>query len=773
MYRMRLAAGLFATVSLVSLAPGASGSTPDARRYQQALSLRHDWNHLTRNVPFPAQWSDDGKTLYYVKTVPTGFTWIAFDTRTGRKSPAFAPEPLAAALGKALHRPIPPTDLPFHRFTIHPAPERITFTVHDDPWACTLTTMQCAPVDDGVRPRGFGAVRDLRVPAKNPPRPSPDGKWDVFVRDHNLVIRPRGATTVNVLSTDGSAGDFYDPESITWSPDSRHVMILRVHPGFPRYVTRVESSPPNALQPKVQTQLYPKPGDAIDKEQIVLFDITNGTQTDIHAPALANVYPLDAPEWAPDGKTLFVPFMQRGFQRAGIIAINAATGQTHLAIDEPAHTFVDGERTYHHLLGQDGARMIWASERDGWRHLYLVNTQTGGILRQITKGPWVVRDILHVDEVSHQIIFGASGKNTGEDPYFVHYYRIAFDGTGLTALTPERANHHASLSPDGKQLADTYSRIDLPGVSVLRDARTGTIQQTLEKGNDHLLRQAGFHPPEVFHTKGRDHQSEIWGIVVRPQDYDPHRKYPVIENIYAGPHDSFVPKDFWPFGYHSGGDKVVGMQELADLGFIVVQIDGMGTANRSRAFHDVAWKDLADSGFPDRILWHKAMAKKDPSYDISRVGIYGGSAGGQSTLNALLFHPEFYTVGVAFAGCYDNRMDKISWNEQWLGWPVDESYARSSGVDNARRLRGQLLMIVGEQDQNVDPASTMQVANALIKAGKTFDLLVVPGEGHTAGRSSGPIAYALRKEFGFFVKNLQGKPEPDWNALSLPLTTTP
>jgi dipeptidyl aminopeptidase/acylaminoacyl peptidase len=314
---------------------------------------------------------------------------------------------------------------------------------------------------------------------------------------------------------------------------------------------------------------------------------------------------------------------------------------------------------------------------------------------------------------------------------------------------------------------DTYSRVDLPTISELHRA-DGTLIATITKGDDSRLRAAGFRPPEIFTAKGRDGKTDIWGVVVRPRDYDPARRYPVIENIYAGPHDSFVPKTFWPFGYHAGGDKVVGMQAQADLGFIVVQIDGMGTANRSKAFQNVAWKNLADSGFPDRIAWHKALAARDPSYDISRVGIYGASAGGQSTLNALLFHGDFYKVGVAYAGCYDNRMDKISWNEQWLGWPVDQSYSAASGVDNAWRLTGRLMMIVGEQDSNVDPASTGQVVNALIKANKDFDLLVVPNGEHSVGRSTGPIDYIARRQFGFFVRHLLDAPTPDWNAKPAP-----
>ncbi|CAI9119457.1 S9 family peptidase [Brytella acorum] len=754
---------------------GTGHATPTPQDYQRSLNLRHDWKHLTRDMPFPATWSDDGKTLYYRKTVANGFAYIAMDARSFRKTPAFDTTRLAPALSSALKRPIPATDLPFETFSIEPGTGHVTFELHDEAWSCDLSRQTCAVIDSGLRPRGFDAVRDLRVAAKNTPQPSPDGQWSAFIRDHNLVLRATRDGSERLLSTDGTTGDFYDPESLRWSPDSRHIALLRVRPGYPRYITRVESSPVHALQPRLQTQLYPKPGDAIDIEQPVLFDVSSGQRTEIDTALFANAYPLSLEDmaWSEDARAFMFPFIRRGYQRAGFVMVDAATGQAHLAADERSNTFVDGDRLYHHVIGKDAESLVWASERSGWRQLYLMDSTNGQIRNAITHGAWPVREILRVDPRKRRIWFGASGMNRDEDPYFVHYYRVDFDGSHLVPLTPEPANHHASLSPDGTRLSDTWSRVDLPARSVLRDAESGHVLTTVETGDDTPLRAAGFHPPEVFHTKGRDGSTDIWGIVVRPATYDPHRRYPVIENIYAGPHGSFVPKDFWPFGYHSGGDKLSGMQELADLGFIVVQIDGMGTANRSRAFHDVAWKHLEDSGFPDRILWHRAMAARDPSYDIGHVGIYGGSAGGQSALNALLFHPEFYKAAVAFAGCYDNRMDKISWNEQWLGWPVDDSYRRASGVENASRLRGRLLMIVGEQDANVDPSSTLQVANALIHAGKDFELLVIPGYGHTAGRSDGPIAYAERREFGFFVRALQGATEPDWNAMDLPLTQDP
>lgn len=729
-------------------------AAPTREQIDRSVALREDWQYLTREIAWPAHWTPDSTAFTYRKTVEGGFAFETVDAATLAKSSAFDHERLARELTRALGRPVQPLRLPFAEFDYAGDRQVITFWLDEQGWRCTLTDYRCEAQVNGGRPRGFGVVRDLSVPADNHPRLSPDGSREAFVEGDNLVVRRKGGDLVK-LSTDGSAGDFYDPETIAWSPDSRHLMIYRVRPGYARHVLRVEAAPQGQLQPVLRSQLYPKPGDAVDIEQPVLFDVESGRQTVIDPALFPNAYELSAPRWRPDGQSVAFDYVRRGFGQARIIAVDAGTGKAHVAVTEDARTFVYADRRFASELGKAGNEIVWASERDGWNHLYLIDGRTGRVKNRITKGDWVVRDVVRIDEDKRQIWFAASGMNAGEDPYFRHYYRVDFDGRNLVPLTPEAADHVASLSPDGRFLVDTYSRVDLPTVSVLRRAADGAPVSTVTKGDITRLAAAGFRAPEVFSAKGRDGRTDIWGLVVRPRDYDPAKKYPVIENIYAGPHDSFVPKQFWPFGYHSGGDKVIGMQALADLGFIVVQIDGMGTANRSKAFQDVAWKNLQDSGFPDRIAWHKAMAARDPAYDISRVGIYGASAGGQSTLNALLFHGDFYKAGVAMAGCYDNRMDKISWNEQWLGWPVDASYAAASGVDHAANLKGKLFMIVGEQDSNVDPASTMQVVDALIKADKDFDLLVVPGGEHSVGRSSGPIDYVTRRQFDFFVHALQ------------------
>ena len=468
--------------------------------------------------------------------------------------------------------------------------------------------------------------------------------------------------------------------------------------------------------------------------------------------------------WHKDSRSVTFEYDQRGHQVYELFEVDADTAATRIVAADRSTTFINIGRRFAHDVGGNGREIIWMSERDGWNHLYLYDGRTGRVKNQITRGEWVVREVAKVDDDKRQIWFAASGMRKNEDPYFQHYYRIDFDGTHLTPLTTATRLSRRGFSSDMNYYVDNYSRIDMPNIAELHRTDDGTLIAEVERGDITKLLAAGFKAPEVFVAKGRDGKTDIWGIIVKPQNFDPAKKYPVIENIYAGPHASFVPKTFWPFGPHSGGDKVLGMQSLADMGFIVVQIDGMGTLNRSKAFHDVAWKNLGDAGLPDRILWHKAAAAKYPYYDISRVGIYGASAGGQNALSALEFHPEFYKVAVAYAGCYDNRMDKIDWNEQWMGWPVDGSYAKSSGVDNAKNLKGHILLVVGELDMNVDPASTMQVVNALIKARKDFDLLVVPNEGHGVFRSTGDVDYGLRRQYDFFVRHLRQEPTPDWNA---------
>ena len=776
MKSIRRLAATFALLVLTFAASAAAQVTP--ADYDRAMGLRERWIYLTENVADPVSWIGNTTRFTYRKTVKGGYQFVLADAVNGQRRPAFDHDRLAAGLSAAINNKYTGLLLPFETFVFTNNEQTIEVNVNQAGWTCRVSDYSCASRQPGVgggggrggggrgaQPRSFGTSRDTSVAPDNRPKRSPDGKWEAFVNNFNIAVRPAGGGTLKALSNDGAPGDAYDPESIAWAPDSTKLAAYRVRPGFRRIVYRVESSPSDQVQPKLLEQFYVKPGDPVDLDQPRVFHVEPARQLVVSNELFPNPYTMGRLTWRSDSRTVAFEYTQRGHQAIRIVEVDAVSGKARAAISEEPKTFFNSWRKFTHDVGGAGKEIIWMSERDGWNHLYLYDGATGRVKNQITKGEWVVRGVTRVDEAKRQIWFSASGMYPGKDPYFVHYYRIDFDGSNLTTITEADANHDVSFSSDMAYYVDTYSRVDLPTISELRRTSDRSLVTTLEKGDITALTAAGWKPPEVFVAKGRDGKTDIWGVIVRPTTFDPKKKYPVIENIYAGPHSSFVPKSFWPFGPHSSGDKVIGMQELAEMGFIVVQIDGMGTMNRSKAFHDVAWMNVGDAGFPDRILWHKAAAAKYSYYDATRVGIYGGSAGGQNSLGGLLFHPDFYKVAVSYAGCHDNRMDKIGWNEQWMGWPIDERYGNSSNVDNAHKLQGQVLLVVGELDMNVDPESTMQVVNALIKANKSFDLLVVPGGEHGAGRTNGPVDYAQRKQYDFFVRHLQGVATPDWNRL--------
>ena len=753
-----------------------SAAQVTAADYQRAQSLRQQYDAAAVFVPETPTWIGTTHRFYYRRSLANGFEFVIVDADTQSKQPAFDHRRLAEALSRATGRAYSGTRLPFNGFTFNDALSAIEMTIEGARWTCMLADYSCrtpdVPPPGDIRRGITGPVRGDIASATPRPRMSPDGKWMAFIDNYNVAIRPFGGDKRTTLSTDGSEGNYYDGASLAWSPDSSKLVAYRIRPGYRRLLHYVASSPEDQLQPEHWASQYAKPGDLLDLEQPVLFDVRSQKQTTIDARLFANPYDMSDLVWRKDGRAFTFEYNQRGHQVYRIIEVDAQTGAARAIVSEEPKTFfyynrsaatLQAGKRYRYDLA-DGKEIVWMSERDGWNHLYLVDGATGAVKHQITKGAWPVRHVLKVDEEKRQLWFSAGGMNAGEDPYFQHYYRINLDGTGLTPLTSVRANHTVEFSSDMQFFVDHYSRVDLASVMELHrvesDGASHRLVAEIEKGDLTALVKAGWKAPEVFVSKGRDGTTDIWGLVWKPTRFDPSKKYPVIEYIYAGPHGTHTPKSF---------SASSGMQAQAELGFIVVQMDGMGTSNRSKAFHDVAWQNIRDAGFPDRILWHQAFAAKNPWYDITRVGIYGGSAGGQNSMGALLFHPEFYKVAVSYAGCHDNRMDKIWWNEQWMGWPIGPQYSASSNVDNAHLLQGKLLLMVGELDTNVDPSSTLQVVNALIKANKNFDLLIYPGEDHNAGRGGQYADYGERKRFDFFVRHLLGQNPPEWSA---PVATT-
>jgi len=754
-----LAGGVMLTLPRVAAAQGSAAD------YARAEKLRTTYEALAADIAGPATAVGQTHRFWYRKSVRGAEAFVVVDADTLQRQPAFDHEKIAASLSKAAGNTYTATALPFNTLTFTADGSAFTVNVGGSPYRCAVAESVCGKSEPPPRAGAGSGVGRRR--ADEGPRVSPDGKWEALVNNFNIAVRQAGTHTLTRLSTDGSEGNAYDLSSIAWSPDSKKIAAYRVKPGYKREVHYVESSPEDQLQPKHTTLVYAKPGDVLDLDQPVLFLLDSTRQIAVDSALFPNAYAMSRLEWRRDSRAFTFEYNQRGHQIYRVIEVDGATGKARAVISEEPKTFftyrtangglADSGKQFRFDI-DDGKEVIWMSERDGWNHLYLYDGATGAVKSQITNGNWVVRAVQHVDPAKRQVWFSAGGMYPGKDPYFANYYRINFDGSALTRLTEADANHAVAFTGDMKYYVDTYSRIDMPPVAELRRSDDNALVSTLERGDISELLKAGWRAPEVFVAKGRDGTTDIWGVIIRPAGFDPSKKYPVIENIYAGPQGSFVPKSF--FAYNQ-------MQSQAELGFIVVQIDGMGTSNRSKAFHDVAWKNLGDAGFPDRILWHKAVAAKYPFYDITRVGIYGGSAGGQNALGGLLFHPEFYKSGIAYAGCHDNRMDKIWWNEQWMGWPIGPQYSASSNVDNAHRLQGDLLLVVGELDSNVDPSSTMQVVNQLIKHNKNFDLLVVPGANHPAGRGNDPTApYGDHKRFDFFVQHLLGVTPPPWNRTS-------
>ncbi|THU39510.1 S9 family peptidase [Niastella caeni] len=578
---------------------------------------------------------------------------------------------------------------------------------------------------------------------------SPDKQWIATIKAGNVFLRPaQGGEAVQCTSN----GDTTNPYGqVQWSPDSKHFVVYHIFPVAEKPVYYVLSSVDTSTRGILRSHEYAQPGDPFTAYEIFTINVADKKLVKVDT----ELYDfLDFPwiNWRQNDNNFFTfEKADRGHQRFRIIEVNANTGATRNLIEEKTNTFIYESRIFTWYTAKTN-EIIWSSEKDGYNHLYLVDAVKGGVKNAITSGNWVVRKIDSIDETKREIWFLASGMNPGEDPYNAHHYRIGFDGKNLVSLTPANASHLCTFSPDRQYYLDNYSRPDLPSVTELRRTKDGKLISVIERADITAYeKKLGIPKPEVFVAKGRDGLTDIWGVVCRPPNFDSTKKYPVIENIYAGPQDAFTPKRFFTNWE---------MQSMANLGFIVVQCDGMGTANRSKAFHDVCWKNLADAGLPDRIVWIKALAKKYPYVDTSRVGLYGTSAGGQNAAGALLFHPEFYKAAVSACGCHDNRIDKQWWNEQWMGYPVGPHYAAQSNITNAGKLQGALLLIVGEADTNVPPESTLRFASALIKAGKVFDLLVIPGMGHSDG---GP--YGRIKKRDFFVKHLLGVDPPDRNKM--------
>ena len=602
---------------------------------------------------------------------------------------------------------------------------------------------------------------------------SPDGKKEVFIKDWNLWVRDIASKKQTQLTTDGvkdfgyatdNAGWTHSDRAIVlWSPDSKKVATFQQDQ---RHVSDMYLVTTNVGAPKLEAWKYPLPQDGdIIKIHRVVIDTDSGKMTRFKMGAddrrgtlcddIACSGSFDDNEWSADAKWLAFVSSSRDHKRATFRIANTETGDIRTVFEEVVPTqYESGQGAVNWKFFPATNEAIWYSERDDWGHLYLYDLKTGKPKQQITKGNFVVTRVLKADEKSRVIFFEANGREAGRDPYFSHFYRVNFDGTGLTLLTPEDGNHQVSLSPDGRYFVDNFSKPDVPPVAVLRDM-DGKMIATLETADVSRLRAAGWKPPTPVKVKSRDGRWDLYGLMFTPTNLDAKKKYPIVNYIYPGPQGGGV-------GGRSFTASRSDHQALAELGFVVVVIDGTCNPDRSKSFHDVCYGNMADNTLEDQIAGIKELAAKYPYMDVSRVGVWGHSGGGYATAAAMFRYPDFYKVGVSQSGNHDNRNYEDDWGERYIGLMVNDADWKSNYEDQAnqnfaKNLKGKLMLAHGNMDDNVPPYNTYLVADALIKANKDFDLVIFPNARHGYGADN---FYMMRRRWDYFVKHLLGAEPP-------------
>jgi dipeptidyl aminopeptidase/acylaminoacyl peptidase len=650
-----------------------------------------------------------------------------------------------------LHSGVRPTWMPDDRFWYRTTTENGAEVVLIDPVRDTRSTF--------TPPRPAAEMPDSVV--------SPDGKRAVFIRDYNLWIRDVATGKEKQLTRDGVKDFGYatdnagwirsDTPVVKWSPDSKLIATFQ-HDG--RGVGEMYLADTRVGHPHLEAWKYPLAGDdKIFRIERVVIDVDAARvirlqmPPDPHRSSLCDHVQCDGTfsdvEWSGDGKQLAFISSSRDHKHAQFRVADAATGKVRDVLEETVSTYFEGgsDRPNWRFLPSSN-EFIWFSQRDNWGQLYLYDLTTGKLKNQITTGEGNVVETLGVDEKNRQVYFIGVGKEPGRDPYFQHLYRIGLDGKSLTLLTPEDANHAISFSPSERFFVDRYSRPDVPPITVLRDS-AGKLIRTLEKADISRLTAIGWKPVTPFTVKARDGVTDLYGLMYKPTTFDPARKYPIIDHIYPGPTPGSVGTRRFAA---ARGDS----QALAELGFIVIELDGMGTTLRSKKFQDAYYSNMGDNTLPDQVAGIRELAARYPWIDINRVGIWGHSGGGYAAADAMFRYPDFFKVGISEAGNHENRDYEDDWAEKWQGLVEGDNYDNQANELVAKNLKGKLLLIHGTTDSNVPPYNTLLVVDALIGANKDFDLLMLPNRDH--GFANEP--YVIRRRWDYFVRNLLGVEPP-------------
>lgn len=748
----------------------------DYARAERLLSPR--LNKLILNTAIEPHWLEKSDRFWYLSHTTRGKEFVLVDPTRNTRQPAFDHERLAAALSQATSSPYRSNQLPFDTIEFDSERRLLRVEVGDTCWACDLETYRCSRQS-----------KDERITEDQ--LRSPDGHWVAYLRDHNIHARSLATGEQIQLTTDGQA--YYDygtsPDSnltpvterlgkkkrapsLTWSPDSRRLVTCRLDQrNVPEMYLIQSVPPPPELRPVLHAYRYPLVGENIASVELVILDLDQRAIVEAKCESAPVTYgtpiELKLVWWSNDSQKVYFVYTGRGEKTLRLYEIEPNTGTTRMILEERGETYVEPNLVSDDFYGdvkpnvrilRNGEEIIWFSERDGWGHLYLYDGVTGLLKRQITFGEWVVREVLHVDEESREIYFTAGGREKGRDPYYRHLYRINIDDDRCQPelLTSEDAEHDVHFSPSGKYFVDTYSRVNTAPLSVLRNS-DGKLVRELERADVEPLLSTGWKWPEPFSVKARDGATDIYGVIYRPSNFDSSRKYPVIDDIYPGPYTIRTPK---AFDHPSAGSLAHSFwhpQALAELGFIVVTVDGLGTAYRSKAFHDFSYGNLEDAGgLEDHMTALRQLAERYSYMDLNRVGIFGHSAGGYASTRAILAYPDFYKVAVSSAGDHDVLGYLPYHGEKYQGLLDEGRYAHQANATIAHRLKGKLLLAHGDMDDNVHPALTIQLIDALIKANKDFDLIIMPNQNHEFAKDP----YFIRRRWDYFVEHLLGTEPP-------------
>lgn len=748
-------------IPVTAQAPAAL-SAEDYARAEQFLAP--NVRALVLNGAVRPNWLAEDR-FWYRNTIAEGHEFVVVDAAERTRRRAFDHERLAAALSAAADTTYDAFELPITELEFVDDGQSIRIDVDEETYVCDVDGERCT-VDRAAR----GEVGDHESV-------SPDGKLAAFIRDYNLWVRDLATGEETQLTTDGEKDFGYatdnagwtrsDRPVLRWSPDSRKIATFQ-HDG--RAVGEMYLVSTEVGHPTLDAWKYPLPGDsAIFTIHRVIIDLDGPRPRivrlqmppDPHRSSLCDHVSCRGGEftdvqWFPDGSQLAFVSSSRDHKTATLRVADAATGAVRDVLEETVPTqFESGVNRVNWRVLPSSNEVIWFSERDDWGSLYLYDLETGELKNRITSGPGPVIEVMHVDEDSRTLWFTGAGREPGRDPYFRHLYRVAFDGTGYELLTPEDANHEITMSEDDRYFVDVWSQPDVPPISVLRDAEDGETLIELEEADISQLLATGWTPPIPFTVKARDDSTDLYGLLYRPTDFDSTRTYPVINYLYPGPQSGSVgSRSFSP----ARGDK----RALAELGFIVVEVDAMGTPSRSKSFHDAYYGDMGDNGLPDQMAMIRQLGQRHPWMDVDRVGIYGHSGGGYAAADAILRYPDFYKVAVSQAGNHDNRNYEDDWGERYQGLLVENpdgttNYDNQANQLLAANLKGKLLLAHGTMDDNVPPYNTLVLVNELIRHNKDFDLILFPNRPHGFGNEP----YMIRRRWDYFVEHLIGAKPPE------------